>query len=207
MQCYVGKKRLDQAIDLYRKAHPTSAADDTFTISWSPFYLDPTSPKTGVPLRERMALRFGADAVPVMHQRLSAIGREVDIKFSFDARIGSTRDSHRVIQLGKLKGGEVENRVVLELFRTYFEGNGDITSWEDLTAAAERAGIDRGEVREWLESGKGGAEVDAEVEEARRRDVHGVPHFTIQDKYEVGGAQEAEGFLKVFERIKSSEAT
>ncbi|KAH7029230.1 DSBA-like thioredoxin domain-containing protein, partial [Microdochium trichocladiopsis] len=193
--CYVGKKRLDQAIELYRKVYPTGK-DDTFTISWSAFQLDPTSPKKGVPLNERMAQKFGAAAVPRLHERLSTIGRDVGIDFSFDSRVGNTRDSHRVIQLGKTKGLEVENRVVLELFKTYFENNGDITSWEDLVAAAERAGLEQAEVREWLESGKGGEEVDAEVGKAQARDIHGVPHFTIQDQFEVGGAQDAEGFLQ-----------
>ncbi|KXJ90302.1 DSBA oxidoreductase [Microdochium bolleyi] len=203
--CYVGKKRLDQAIELYRRVYP-GGKDDTFTVSWFPFYLDPTSPKVGIPLRERMAMRFGADAIPRMHERLTTIGSEVGISFKFDARIGNTRDSHRVIQLGKTKGSEVENKVVLELFKSYFEGNGDITSWDDLTAAAEKAGLDRGEVREWLESGKGGAEVDAEVKEAQARDIHGVPHFTVQDRYEIGGAQTPEEFLQVFDQIKRAEA-
>lgn len=175
-------------------------------MSWFPFYLDASSPKVGVPLRERMAAKFGADAVPRMHERLGAVGREVGIDFKFESRVGNTRDSHRVIQLGKTKGSEVENKVVLELFRTYFENNGDITSWDDLVAAAERAGLDKGEVKEWLESGKGGPEVDTEVRNAQARDIHGVPHFTVQDRYEIGGAQGPDEFLEVFDKIKRAEA-
>ncbi|KAI1344419.1 DSBA-like thioredoxin domain-containing protein [Xylariaceae sp. FL0016] len=199
--CYVGKKRLDRAIELYRKVYP-GGSDDTFTISWYPFYLDPTSPKVGMPLMERMAQRFGMDRVEGMQQRLTTIGREEGINFSFSSRIGNTRDSHRLIQLGKTKGAGVENRVVLELFKSYFEGNGDITSHEMLLAAAQKAGLQGAEVQDWLETGKGGAEVDKEVEEAYALGIHGVPNFTIQGKHVVDGAQDVQVFLQEFARIK-----
>ncbi|KAK6953059.1 hypothetical protein Daesc_005358 [Daldinia eschscholtzii] len=199
--CYVGKKRLDRAIDLYRKTYP-DGKNDTFTVSWFPFYLDPTSPKKGVPLVERMIQRFGPDKLEAMQRRLELIGREEGINFSFKGKVGNTRDSHRLIQFGKTKGNDVENRVVLELFKTYFEGEGDITSHDTLIDAAQKAGLDKTEVKDWLESDKGGKEVDQEVQEAYARDIHGVPHFTVQDKYKIGGAEDPQAFLEAFARVK-----
>ncbi|KAI1103024.1 DSBA oxidoreductase [Jackrogersella minutella] len=199
--CYIGKKRLDKAIDLYRKVYP-GGKDDTFVVTWAPFYLDPTSPKVGVPVTERMVQRFGAERLAALQQRLTMMGREEGINFGFRGKVGNTRDSHRLIQFGKTKGNDVENRVVLELFKSYFEGDGDITSHDTLVSAAEKAGLDKGEVREWLETGKGGKEVDEEVQEAYAKDIHGVPHFTIQGKYEVDGAQDAQAFLETFAKVK-----
>ncbi|KAI0380461.1 DSBA oxidoreductase [Hypomontagnella monticulosa] len=199
--CYIGKKRLDKAIDLYRKVYP-DGKDDTFTVTWAPFYLDPTSPKVGIPLTERMIQRFGAERLAAMQQRLTLMGREEGINFGFGGKIGNTRDSHRLIQLGKTKGNDVENRVVLELFKSYFENDGDITPHDTLIAAAEKAGVDRAEAKDWLETGKGGKEVDEEVEEAYAKDIHGVPHFTIQGKYDVGGAQDPSAFLEAFASAK-----
>ncbi|KAF2966221.1 hypothetical protein GQX73_g7334 [Xylaria multiplex] len=201
--CYVGKRRLDRAIELYRKTYP-AGRDDTFTISWAPFYLDPTSPKTGIPVKERMAQKFGADRLEMIHQRLTAVGREEGINFAFSGRIGNTRDSHRLIQLGKTKGNDVENRVVTELFKSYFEGDGDITSHATLIAAGEKAGLAASEVKEWLETGKGGAEVDKEVEEAYANGVSGVPNITIQGVHNIDGAQEAEVFVATFAKIKGA---
>lgn len=43
--CYIGKKKLDKAIASYKELHPES--QDTFSISWLPFYLNPGAPKTG----------------------------------------------------------------------------------------------------------------------------------------------------------------
>jgi predicted DsbA family dithiol-disulfide isomerase len=204
IQCYVGKRRLDKAIELYKKTYPTGK-DDTFTISWSPFYLDETAPKHGVPVLERLAQRFGQERVRAMSDRLRTIGAQEGIHFSFAGKLGNTRDSHRLIQLGKLKGNEVENRIVMELFRSYFEGTADITSHETLIEAGAKAGIDREEVKEWLETGKGGEEVDAEVREAKRNGISGVPHYVIQGKWEIGGAQDPETIVEVFAKVKEDE--
>ena len=153
-----------------------------------------------------MAQRFGPDMYTAMQQRLALVGREEGISFGFDSKIGNTRDSHRLIQLGKIKGNDVENRVVSELFAMYFEGNGDITSHDHLIAAAEKAGIEKDEAREWLETDKGGKEVDAEVEQAYAKGIHGVPNFTINSKYEVDGAQDPQAFLEQFARVKEGQS-
>ncbi|RMZ84179.1 hypothetical protein DV738_g594, partial [Chaetothyriales sp. CBS 135597] len=175
--CYVGKKRLDAAIELYTKTYP-GGKDDVFTISWLPFYLDPTSPAKGVP---------------------------VGIEFSFAGKIGRTRDAHRLIELAGRKGPGVQNAVVLELFRAYFEAGGDITSHDTLEEASVRAGLDRDEVRDWLQTDKGGDVVDREVQRAQLEGIHGVPNFTIQGKYRVEGAQEPQAFVDIFARVKETE--
>lgn len=149
-----------------------------------------------------MIQRFGPERLAVMQQRLKLMGREEGINFGFDGKLGNTRDSHRLIQLGKTKGEDVENRVVLELFKSYFEGTGDITSHDTLTEAAVKAGLDKAEVKDWLDTGKGGKEVDEEVQEAYAKEIHGVPHFTIQGKYEIDGAQDSQAFLEAFANAK-----
>ena len=138
-------------------------------------------------------------------ERLTAVGKDAGINFSFGGKTGSTRDSHRLVQLGKTKGPHVQTRVVEELFKSYFEDEGDITSHDALTEAGVRAGLEEAEVKNWLQSDKGGTEVDKEVSEAQIRGVNGVPNFVLQGKYEIGGAQDAEAFAKVFERVKEME--
>ena len=43
--CYVGKQKLDQAIKIYKERNPD--ANDEFSTTWLPFYLNPGAPKTG----------------------------------------------------------------------------------------------------------------------------------------------------------------
>jgi predicted DsbA family dithiol-disulfide isomerase len=141
----------------------------------------------------------------MIFERLSQVGKDSGINFKFGGKTGNTRDSHRLIQLGKTKSPAIQTRVVEEFFAAYFEQEGDITSHEVLRKAAVKAGLDEKEVTEWLESDKGGEAVDKEVEEAQMQQISGVPNFTVQGKYEVGGAQDPGVFLRLFEKIKATE--
>lgn len=188
---------------LYKKVYP-GGNNDTFTISWSPFYLDAHLPQQSIPLRQRFEERYGPERALERQARLKNTGLREGIHFSFDSKFGNTRDSHRLIQLGKTKGSEMENRVVLELFKDDFEGDGDITSRETLAAVGVRAGLARDEVEDWLKLGKGGDDVDAEAREAVRRGIDGVPNFTIQGGV-FDGADDPQAFLEMFVKVKEKE--
>lgn len=181
--------------------------DDVFTISWLPFYLDPTAPEKGIPWQERAQQRFGPEKIAPMQARLRSVGSQNGINFSFAGKIGRTRDSHRLIELAGRKGAAAQNAVVLQLFQSYFEADGDITALDTLLEAGVKGGLDRAEVRDWLKTGKGGDQVDKHVEEAKQKGIHGVPHFTIQGKYVVEGAQDPQDFLEVFVRVKETDVT
>jgi len=203
--CYVGKKKLERGISLYKAAYPNS--DDTFSTTWRPFYLNPQAPKKGIEKREYYKSKFGDEKAEMIFKRLASVGEDVGIDFSFGGKTGNTRDSHRLIQLGKTKSPTVQTKVVEQLFTSYFEKEGDITSHTVLREAGVKAGLPEEEVIDWLQSDKGGSEVDKEVAEAQRRAVSGVPNFVLQGKYEIGGAQDAEAFVKVFERVKEIECS
>jgi len=201
--CYVGKQKLEKAISAYKTQHPDS--NDTFSTTWMPFYLNPGAPSVGVDKTSYYRTKFGDDRTEMIFERLSQVGKDTGINFKFGGKTGNTRDSHRLIQLGKSKSPAIQTRVVEELFAAYFENEGDITSHETLQKAGMKAGLDEKEVKEWLGSDKGGRAVDEEVEAAQLSQVSGVPNFTIQGKYEIGGAQDPGVFLSLFEKIKATE--
>ena len=203
--CYVGKKKLERGISLYKAAHPSS--NDQFITTWLPFYLNPTAPKIGVDKLSYYKSRFGEEKASMITERLTAVGKDAGIDFSFGGKTGNTRDSHRLVELGETKGADVQTRVVEELFKSYFEEEGDITSSEVLRQAGVRAGLEELEVKNWLESDRGGDEVDKKVTKAQIRGVSGVPNFVFQGKYEISGAQDAEAFVKVFEKVKEMEGS
>ena len=53
--CYVGKNRLDKAIELHKASNP----DDTFNTTWYPFYLNPDAPPS-IDKEEYYHRKFGA---------------------------------------------------------------------------------------------------------------------------------------------------
>lgn len=199
--CYLGKAHLDKAISQIRQP------SDTFNVSWQAYYLNPDASTKSEPVKQALTRKFGGSVSPTqleaMQQRIRDMGALHGINFTNEGRVGSTRDSHRVVQLGKTKGGEVENKVVHEIMSMYFEKGGDITKEDDLVAAAEKAGVDGEETRRWLRDGKGKAEVDNEVLEGYKRGVQGVPHFIINDKYELHGAEAVSEFVRKLERARS----
>lgn len=208
-QCYVGKARLEHAIKLYKDANIPGSANDTFTVTWHPFYLDPSLPKTGgVDPKAYLAKKLGGgpERIAMVHARLKAIGEGEDIKFSLNGRIGNTRNAHRLIQLAKTKSNELENKTAAALFQLHHEEDGDVSSKEYLIAAAKRAGLDAAEVESWLldDGDKGGEEVDREVAEAQRKGIHGVPNFIINGRSELSGAQDPETFVQEFLRVKAA---
>lgn len=188
---------------MYKKDVP-GGANDTFTISWHPFYLDPSLPKVSIDRDAHLAKKYGPERMALATVRLKTLGDAEGIRFSLKGKIGNTRDAHRLVQLAKTKSNGAENRLISTLFNTHFEEDGDITSQDVLVAVGEKAGLDKSEVKDWLEQGKGGPEVDREVEEAYREGIHGVPNFTINGRYRVEGAQDIQRFLEVFIRAKKA---
>ncbi|CAI6335022.1 unnamed protein product [Periconia digitata] len=197
--CYIGKKRLEKGIAAYKQKYPDS--NDTFSTTWYPFYLMPDAPKN-IDKREFYKAKFGEARTQAMYQYMTGIGKAEGIDFKYGGRTGNTRDSHRLVQLGKQKGPQMQTRVIEELFAAYFENEKDITSQDVLVEAAVKAGLDKAEVQDWLSNGKGGPAVDKEVQDAYAKNIHGVPNFTVNDSEEVGGAQDPSAFVQIFERIK-----
>lgn len=197
--CYVGKNRLDKAIQAHKQDNP----NDTFTTTWYPYYLNPNAPKS-IDKQKFYEMKFGPQRTQVMQGHLAKLGKQVGIDFAFDGKTGNTRDSHRLIQLAKTKGGDMQTKVVEQLFNAYFEANEDISSQDVLITRGVKAGLDEEETRDWITSGKGGEEVDKEVAKAQEKFITGVPSFTINGKYEVHGAEEPATFLQVFGEVKDA---
>jgi len=202
--CYVGKRKLDAAIESWKEKYPDR--EDEFNITWKPFYLNPAAPKIGINKKSYYNQKFGPDHTEVIFARLAQVGASAGITFKFGGKTGNTRDSHRLIQLGRSISPAAQTAIVTELFKTYFEDEGDITDRKVLKEAGVRAGLDADEVESWLESGMGGDEVDREVMEAREENITSVPNFKVQGRYQIGGAQDSAVFVGLFERIRTAEA-
>jgi predicted DsbA family dithiol-disulfide isomerase len=149
--------------------------------------------------------RFGEARAKQIFARVAQAGADVGINFKFGGRTGYTRNSHRLVQLGKSKGAATQTRVVEAIMEAYFENEQDITSTEVLKAAGVKAGLDENEVAEWLAGDAGGREVDMEVRAAKMAGISGVPNFMVNGHYEIGGAQDPDVFLDLFEKIKAAE--
>ncbi len=78
LRCYVGKRRLETAMKALQE-------EADFKVTWKPFFLNPNTPKEGIPLVEYISSRYGAEAgrkVRDGKSPLVRVGKEL-VSFSF----------------------------------------------------------------------------------------------------------------------------
>ncbi|KAK1463446.1 DSBA-like thioredoxin domain-containing protein [Colletotrichum melonis] len=198
--CYVGKRNLDRAISQYRAADPTAE----FEVVWKPFYLSPALKSTGYDKREMYTTRFSlAGDLPTALSRITSACTQTGIALNVTGRTGNSRQSHKLLRLALVSRGPAAQDALLEaLFRGHFELGADISDRAYLVkTAVEAAGLKESDVEAALDSDRAGEVVDEEVMDARKAGVTGVPTFTVQRRWRVGGNQEPDVFLRVFERV------
>jgi predicted DsbA family dithiol-disulfide isomerase len=193
--CFIGKRRLEKALR-------TLPGDVETQVVWHPFELNPEMPRAGIDRRAYRQAKFGsAEASQALDARLTAAGATEGIVFAFDRilRTPNTFDAHRLIWLAQRES--LLDPIVEALFRGYFLEGADIGARATLVDIAVASGLNRDRVDGFLESDEGGAAVRQAEAEARRLGIHGVPHFIINGKYAISGAQSAEILAAAFDRV------
>jgi len=191
--CFIGKRRLESALELHRERSPGAAEPK---VTWHPFQLNPDMPPEGVDRDEYVRRKFGAERAGQVYDRIAAAGREVGIPFDFAkvTRQPNTLAAHCLIALAIDAGRQ--DAAVEAFFRAFFLEGRDLTSAETLAEVAVGAGLDEGDVKAFLGSANARAHVEAEDKQARRIGVEGVPFFIFNRRLAVSGAQAPEVLLE-----------
>ncbi|KAK1988127.1 DSBA-like thioredoxin domain-containing protein [Colletotrichum cereale] len=201
--CYIGKRNLDRAISQYRAVVPSAE----FEVIWKPFYLNPGLRNTGyekITIYKTRLAGTAADPAEALARVTSACAR-AGIALSLAGATGNSRQSHKLLALALARRGPTaQDRLLEALFRGHFEEGADLSDRRYLLAAATSAavGLDPDEAEAALDGDRFGEAVDVAVMEARRAGITGVPTFTVQGRWRVGGSQEPDVFLRVFERVE-----
>jgi predicted DsbA family dithiol-disulfide isomerase len=156
-------------------------------------------------LAQTKLAHISAEKRVAINSRLNQIGQTFGINFSWGGKIGPTRDAHRLIHLTQTKkNAELQDHLVMALFRAYHEEEKDINDRTVLTELADQAGLDKEEVESYLLNDKSGMEVDAEEKQWKPKTSSGVPFFIIQNEFNVEGAQDAMDYFEIFTKIKET---
>ncbi len=193
--CFVGKRRLETAIELL-------GDEAQIDIRWRPFQVNPSIPREGIDRRAYRARKFGSLArSEALDAQLAAIGRELGIDFRFDriARTPNTFDAHRLLWLADERG--VQDAVAEALFKAYFVEGRDVGDHAVLADVAAGAGLDRDGVASFLAGTEGAAQVADEEAEGRELGIDGVPFFVVNGAYGISGAQPPEYLAAAFREI------
>jgi predicted DsbA family dithiol-disulfide isomerase len=201
--CFIGKRRLESALELYRQRRPEASAPE---IVFHPFELNPDLPREGIARADYVAKKFGARGYSA-HDRLVHTGAQLGIAFAFDkiARQPNTLAAHALIEAARLRG--VQPRVKEALMKAFFVDGLDLTDRETLSRVASEAGLERKVAEAALADEDLRRAVAEEEDKARAMGVNGVPFFVFNGKLAVEGAQPPEVLLEaMLEAEKESAA-
>jgi predicted DsbA family dithiol-disulfide isomerase len=197
--CYVGKRRFESALAAFEHA-------EGVTVTHRSFQLDPSSPRGETTDRRQMLKRkYGwSDAqADEMDARMTQIASIEGLEYHLDGGVtGNTLDAHQIVHLAQAAGRQDE--VLERLYRAHFTERRSIFEHASLAALAADAGLDADEARRVLRDDVYAAAVAADVAEARRLGVNGVPFFVLDGRFGVSGAQPVDTFLAALDRARTA---
>jgi predicted DsbA family dithiol-disulfide isomerase len=195
--CYIGKRRLEKALSQL----PENIEVD---LTFLPFELNPEIPREGTDHKAYLAKKFGSkERYDQLTDHVVNVAAGEGLKFDFTKQsvMPNTLDSHRLIQYAKASGKQPAIKEAL--MKAYFEQGIDLSKQENLLNIAEQNGLDRQQVRAFLNSDQGAVEVKQMEELNHRRGISGVPFYIINNKYGVSGAQPSEAFVEILAEVAS----
>lgn len=194
--CYIGKKRIEDALRL--------VPDLPVEVHWRPFFLNPWVPREGMSREDYLTAKFGSvDAYKGISQRVVAAAGEEGLSYRPELvkRQPNTIDCHRLIHWAgaKGKGAEMKQR----LMELYFRDGGDLSDVEVLVKAAADCGLDADEIGKRLATDEDVALISALAQDSSSKGISGVPTYVLAEKYAVSGAQAPELLARAIRQVSA----
>ena len=198
--CYVGKRRLERALDGFEHR-------DEVDVVWRSFQLDPSAPDEPTEnVADMLGRKYGggADNARRMMGQVQGVAAEEGLDFTrhADALHLNTVDAHRVLHAAGAHRGELKEAML----HAYFVEARDLADHDVLVELAAGVGLDADDVRAVLASDAHADDVEADVRQAAAYGATGVPFFVVDEKYGVSGAQPVEVFTQLLERAWAERA-
>ena len=195
--CYLGKKRLEEAIAGLPFA-------DEIEVRWRAFQLDPTATAEPKDLKQALERKYGHGAFDAMKRRLGELGAQIGIDYRFDdaIRVTSVPALVLVAWVEATVGVEAAGRLHDRLFHAYFTEGANIADPENLVRWAVEVGADGELAGEAVATGAGRDAVARDLEAAADRQITGVPAFVLDDRVLIPGAQDVETMRAMITRVR-----
>jgi predicted DsbA family dithiol-disulfide isomerase len=203
--CYVGKRQLETAIELWQRDNlgPPPA------LRWRPFELNPDLPLQGMPRTDYLRQKFGSSDGGRRYDRVRAAAREVGLELRLEriATQPNTLKAHGLIELAL----DIGRQTVLAeaFFKAYFLDGRDLS--QDATLREIAAGVGLGEevIDAVLNEEAVTRLVAAADAELGEYGVTGVPLFIIgrgggnsAERLAISGAQGHKALLQAIRQVQ-----
>ena len=190
--CYIGKKRLDKALNKYKKYK--------FDINWHAFQLNPSMPRNGMDRKQYLFSKFGGEnRAAGIYKQIELAGLSSGIEFNFGqiTTMPNSFFAHILIEYSKEE--DLQSDITEKLFNAFFIEGKDIGNLEVLLEIARKNNIKNFSKNIFSERKDIIDNVQISDNTNREKGISGVPFFIINNNYAVSGAQESEVFEKIFE--------
>ena len=194
--CYIGKKRIEDALAL--------APEIPVEVHWRPFFLNPWIPREGIDRDTYLETKFGSvEAYKGIAQRVVEAAEQEGLSYRPGSvkRQPNTTDAHRLILWAEASGKSAA--IKQRLMELYFRDGGDLTQSETLVQAASDVGLDADEIRRRLATEEDIERISADAKEAADKGISGVPTYVFAGKYAVSGAQPADQLARAIRDISA----
>jgi predicted DsbA family dithiol-disulfide isomerase len=191
--CFIGKKRIEQAIAL-KPAIPV-------TLRFHPYFLNDWIPREGISRTDYLIKKFGSvERYAQIAERVKAAAADEGLVYAPDkiSRQPNTTDCHRLILWADKTGNGA--RMKQRLMDLYFTEGGDLTNNDVLAQAAADIGLDRSEISKLLATDQDIDIVAQQAQNAKDSGIDGVPCFIFAGALAVSGAQAPDYLAGAIER-------
>ncbi|WP_397582277.1 DsbA family oxidoreductase [Sphingorhabdus sp.] len=202
--CIIGLKQVEKALTLVGQ----DIAAETY---WHPFELNPNMVPEGEDTAEHIARKYGStpEQSRANRSRLSDIGNSAGFAFNYGEgmRIYNTFNAHKLLTIfGSERGWRAQTALKMALFTAYFQDCRDVSDIDVLCDIAEAQGMDRDVALAWINDAALTTSVRAEMAHWIDQNITGVPAIIFDQKYMVPGAQSAETFADVINKVLTKRA-
>ncbi len=202
--CIIGLKQVEKALTLVGQ----DIAAETY---WHPFELNPNMVPEGEDTAEHIARKYGStpEQSRINRSRLADIGNSVGFAFNYGEgmRIYNTFNAHKLLTIfGSERGWRAQTALKMALFTAYFQDRRDVSDVDVLCDIAEAQGMDRAVALAWINDAALTTSVRAEMAHWTDQNITGVPAIIFDQKYMIPGAQSAETFADVINKVLTKRA-
>lgn len=194
--CYVGKRRLEQALTQFPHR-------DQVEVVWHSFELDPGMPAEHPQnMRDALARKYGRSAQDAqgMMDHMTGVAATEGLEYHFDrARLGNTFSAHQLIH--HAAGHGKQDAMKERLLRAYMSEGALISDLDTLVRLAQEVGLDGDEARAALLDGRHAHAVRQDEAQAQALGISGVPFFVLGGKYGINGAQDPQTLLGALNQV------
>ncbi|MEE4193073.1 MAG: DsbA family oxidoreductase [Halieaceae bacterium] len=194
--CIIGYRQFQKAL-----AGREQAID--LELHWHAFELNPQMPAEGQNLREHLAGKYGTtpEQSRKARQRLTDIGAELGFTFNYsdDMKMVNTFRAHQLLHWAAEQGCQTALKEAL--FKAFFTDGQDVSETDTLADICVAIGLDRDEALAVLADARYGQAVREDQRQWVEQGIQAVPTFVINEQYMVQGAQDAEAFGRMLDRL------